>query len=122
MHFTYRIGTNFPILNPTVDLPLLRPRNVDHAVDDHVRDVDTLGTELAGQRLRQGTLCEFAGGEEAEARRAAHRSGRASDDQRRRVGGVGVDGLEEEGQGGLGEVEEASAVGGKGGCEQGTLK
>jgi hypothetical protein len=46
-----------------------------------------LGAELAGQRLCDGTLGEFASGKGAEEGGAAERSSCAGDEERRRVRG-----------------------------------
>lgn len=89
-----------------VDVERLGARDVYHAVDDDVRHVHALRGELPGQRLAQGAHRELAGREVAEPRRAPDAGRGARDHQRRRVRSVG-DGGEEEGDGALGEVEEA---------------
>lgn len=34
-------------LAPLTQIPLVRPRYIDHAIDDRVRDMDALGPELS---------------------------------------------------------------------------
>lgn len=82
-------------------------------------DVDPPGAELPGQRLREGALGELARREVGELDAPPQRGRGAGDDQGGRVGGRGVHGAEEEGEGGLGEVEEAVSglLGGISACE-----
>ena len=59
---TYRIGADLGIWR-VADFPVLRPRDINHAVDDGMTDVDPLGSELLGQRLRQRSQRKLAGRE-----------------------------------------------------------
>lgn len=67
---THRLRTNLSIRS--IKLPLLRPRNINHAIDDRVHDMNPLWSELSRQRLRQGTHRELAGRETGEEWAAAH--------------------------------------------------
>lgn len=97
-----------PVVN--LGLEVGQAGDVDGAVDDDVGDVDAAGAELAGQRLGEGALGELAGGEVGEPDAAAQRGRGAGDEEGGRVGGRSVDAGQEEGEGGLGKVEEAVAV------------
>lgn len=115
----HRIRTQQPIrrtpIKPPLGLQLRQPRDIDPAIDDGVRDMDAARAELPRQALRDRSLGEFPRGEIGELEGPADRGRRARHEERGRVLGLRVDAGEEEGQGGLGEVEEA--VAGKGGCQ-----
>ncbi len=106
-----RGGINHGLLGEPV---ALRPGDVNHAVDDGVRDVHALRAELAGEGLREGAQGELHGGEGGEEGGAFDGGGGAGEEEGGGVGGWGggvVGGGEEEGEGGLGE-EEGSFAGG----------
>lgn len=105
-----RLGVNLRLLGQSVRL---RPGDVDHAVDDRVRDVHALGAEFAGEGLRQGAQGELHGGEGGEEGGAFDGGGGAGEDEGGGVFGGGCGG-EEEGEGGLGEEEGSFAVDGGG--------
>lgn len=85
----YRIGADLAILSTSIRRPFLEPRNVDHSVNNGVSDMHALRTKLPRKRLAQSAQGELAGGERAEQRGAPDGSGRACDDERRRMRGVG---------------------------------
>lgn len=72
-------------------------------------NMHTLGAKLPGQRLRDGPNRKLAGRKVGKLDSAAQRGGGARDNQCRWVRRRSVYRLEEEGQGCLGEVEEAVA-------------
>ena len=43
---TYRIRINLPPVHAIVNLPPLSPRDINHPVNNHVRDVHALRTKL----------------------------------------------------------------------------
>lgn len=104
---TYRLRIQLRIL--MLERPRLRARDINHPIDDHMRDVHALGPELAGQRLRQRAQGELARRERGEVRRAPHAGRRPREDEGRRV--LEVRGLEEQRERLLGEVEGSFAVG-----------
>jgi hypothetical protein len=106
---TYGIRTNLSILNPVIHNPVLAPGGINAAVYDREGDVHSLWAELAGERLGEGALGELAGGKGAEEGGAADGGCCAGDEEGWWVGGGG-DGGEEEGEGFLGEDEEAVSV------------
>lgn len=105
-----RLGINFRLLGQPIRL---RPRCVDDAVDDRVRDVYALGTEFPSEGLRQGAEGELHGGEGGEEGGAFDGGGGAGEDEGWGVGGCRGGGGEEEGEGCLGEEEGSFAVGGE---------
>lgn len=91
--------------------PLLGPGNVDDAVDDRVSYVHALRCKLPSDRIAQRAQRPLAAGEGGHLRVGFDTCCRAGENQRRRVFGVWVGGgLEEEGEGGLGEDEGSFAV------------
>lgn len=62
----HRLRTKFRIRMRK--FPLLRPRDIDHPVDNHMRDVDSLRTELAREALGQSAQGELACREGGEGR------------------------------------------------------
>ena len=58
----------------------LRPRDVDNAVDDGVRDVHALGAEFPREGLRHGAQGELHGGEGGEEGGAFDGGGGAGED------------------------------------------
>lgn len=106
-----RVGAHLRILT---QVPLLRARDIDHAIHNHMRDMDAFGPVFPGHGLRQRALREFPGREGGEERGALHGGGGAGEDEGGWVdGGVG-EGGGEEWEDGLGEKEGAAA--GEGGC------
>lgn len=111
---TYSLRIQLAPLHPAIHRVPFGPRAVNHPVHDHVRHVHPLRAKLARQGLGERPRGELAGGERPEARRPAQGGGGARDEQGGRVRwgrGGGGGGGEEEGEGGFGEVVEASAVG-----------
>ena len=107
---THRSGINLP---PLAQIPPLRPRNINHAINDRMRDMHALRTHLPGQTLRHGAEGELHGGEGGEVGGTFDGGGGAGEDEGWRVGLlVGCWGGEEEREGGLGEVEGTFAGGG----------
>lgn len=102
-----RLGINHRLLGQTIRL---RPRNVNHPVNDRMRDVHALGTELPSEGLRLGAEGEFHGGEGGEEGGAFDGGGCAGEDESGWVGECG-DAGEEEWEGCLGEEEGSFAVG-----------
>jgi len=91
--------------------PLLSPGDIDDAVDDRVSDVYTLRRELPRDRIAQRTQCPLAAGEGGHLRVGFDTRCGASENEGRRVFGIGVGGrLEEEGERGLGEDEGSFAI------------
>lgn len=73
-------------------------------------DMHTSGAKLTGQRLGNGPLGELARSKIGKFDAAAQRGRSARDDECGRVRRRGVYTIQEEGEGCLGEVEEAMAV------------
>lgn len=98
-----RLGVDLRLLGQPVRL---RARDVNHAVDDGVRDVHAFRAEFPSERLRHGAQGELHGREGGEEGGAFDGGGGAGEDE---GGGVvgrgGGGGGEEEGEGGLGEEE-----------------
>lgn len=75
---THRLRAQLPVL--PLHHPLLRPRYVNHPVDNRMRHMHAAGAELATERLRQSPQSEFAGREGRALRRAFEGGGRARED------------------------------------------
>ena len=59
--FAYRV--RFDLCIWALNFPLLSPFNIDHAIDDCMRYMNTLWTEFSCQRLAERPHSEFACGE-----------------------------------------------------------
>ena len=91
---TYRLRVQLSALNPVVNSPRLRPRDVNYPVHKDMGHVHALRTELPRERLAQCAQRKLACRESTEVGGPLHRRGSACQDERRRVGGL-LDGLEE---------------------------
>lgn len=84
--------------------PLLRSRDVNDTIDDGVGDVHSLWSEFFRDRGAEGAEGPFAAGERGHLGVGFDAGGGAGEDESWWVGVAGVfGGLEEEGEGGLGE-------------------
>ena len=106
---TYSLGCQLPILDPIVDGVLLRPRHINHPVDDDVRDVHALRAKLPRQRLAQAPEGELARREGVEEGGTLYGGRGAGDEEGGRVRG-GLDRVQEGGEDFLGEKEEAAPI------------
>ena len=89
--------------------PSLRARDIDHAVDDRVRHMDTLRAEFSGQRLRQSSKGKLATGKCRKLSGSSDTRCSTGENQgwwvRKRVLG-----LEQQGERTLGEVKAALSI------------
>src|SRR5581483_166427 len=74
------IGIVERFLAPDLRTALAHPGGVDAGIDDEMRDMDVLRPELARHRLRHRTQAELGAGESGKAAAAAHRGGRAGEE------------------------------------------
>ena len=104
------IGANLA-LGRHVLQPLLSPRNINNTINNSVSDMHALRREFPRDRIAQRAQRPLAAGESGHLRVGFDARCRAGEDQGWRVFGVWVGGgLEEEGEGGLGEDEGSFAV------------
>lgn len=80
---TYSIRTEFRIL--LLKLPLLRPRNINHPINNHMRDMDSLRSEFSSQGLRHDAQRGLPHRERRKVRRPFQTSCCACEDQGGRV-------------------------------------
>lgn len=104
---SYRVGAELPILmRNSVGLGA---GDIDDAVDDCMRHMDSLRAELAGKRLGQSAQSKLGGSKRSEIGRALDARCGAGEDQGGRVGRCAF-GLEKQGQSALGKSERARSV------------
>lgn len=78
---TYLVRIDLAILNSPVNGHVLRPRVINHPVNDGEGYVDALRSELARERLRQAALGKFAGCKGAAELFATQSGRRTGDDE-----------------------------------------
>ena len=103
---THRISTNLRIL--FLEVPVLRPRYVNHAINNRMSNMHALRPKFPSQTLRQGSHSELACREGGTESGAPQGGCCAREDERWRVCEVG--GVEEEGEDGLGEEVGTTSV------------
>lgn len=74
-----RIRVNLPIFHTSIHRPVLRSRNINHPIDDRMRNMHSLGTELSCQTLGRSSQCELAACKGGHVGGAAQGGGRAGD-------------------------------------------